>query len=295
MKRYDFNYFMLEGVKSVFLHRFMSFAAVSVIVACLIIVGSFFLLALNVNQIIVEAERSNEILAFIDEGLSESEALSVGTKINIVKNVARSIFVSREEAFTQYTEELGDDSYLLEGLESDSLLRHRYRIFLDDLTLMDETVNQLMKIPGVSKVNASFAISESILNLRKVINFITYILAAILIGISVFITSNTVKLTTFDRRDEIAIMKMVGATDAFIRWPFVFEGFILGMTGGFLAYLCQWGIYLFAVDRILASMQIIDLIGFEQLGLPILIAFLFAGFLVGVGGSVLTIRKFLRV
>lgn len=295
MKSYDFMYFLREGVKSIFLHGFMSFAAVSVIVACLIIIGSFMLLTMNVNMIIAEAEESNEIIAFVDENLTEAEALSVGSKINAVDNVASSLFVSSTEAFEDYSEELGDDSYLLEGLEGNTLLRHRYRIFVEDVSLTAQTAGAIEKISGISKVKASYDISEGIVSLRNVVNAVSYILAAILIGISIFIISNTVKLTTFDRREEIAIMKMVGATNAFIRWPFVFEGFLLGIAGGALAFIGQWAIYRYATIKIISNMQMLKLLDFHSIASPMLTVFLIAGFIIGVGGSVLTIRKFMRV
>jgi cell division transport system permease protein len=295
MKGYDFIYFLREGVKSIFLHGFMSFAAVSVIIACLIIIGSFMLLTMNVNIIIAEAEKSNEIIAFVDDSLSNAEAQSVGTKINMVPNVASSVFVSSSEAFEEYTEELGEDSDLLTGLDSTTLLRNRYRIFVEDVSLTSQTVANIEKIQGIAKVNASLEISQGIVNLRNVVNAVSYILAAVLVGISVFIISNTVKLTTFDRREEIAIMKMVGATNSFIRWPFVFEGFLLGITGGALAFLGQWAIYRYATVKITETMQMIQLLNFHSIATPMLLVFIIAGFIVGVGGSVLTIRKFMRV
>jgi len=295
MKGYDFVYFLREGVKSIFLHGFMSFAAVSVIIACLIITGSFMLLTINVNMVIADAESSNEVIAFIDESLSESEAMSVGSKINQISNVAKSVFVSSDQAFSEYCERLGDDKDLLEGLDGKTLLRHRYRIFVEDVSLTKETVASIEKVPGVAKVNASLEISQSIVNMRNVVNAVTYILAAVLAGVSIFIISNTVKLTTFDRREEIAIMKMVGATNAFIRWPFVIEGFLLGITGGALAYVGQWAIYSYATEKIIESIQMVKLLDFEAISIPMLLAFLTAGFVVGIGGSVLTIRKFMRV
>ena len=295
MKGYDFSYFLREGVKSIFLHGFMSFAAVSVIVACLIIMGSFMLLTLNINIVIDKAEDSNEIIAFVDDSLAEADAQSVGSKINAVENVASSIFVTSSEAFNEYSKELGEDSYLLEGLDSQTLLRSRYRIFVENVGLTKQTAAAVEKIPGIAKVKASYEISEGIVSLRNVVNIVSYILAAVLLGISIFIIANTVKLTTFDRREEIAIMKMVGATNAFIRWPFVFEGFSLGITGGALAFLCQWGIYSYATGKITESMRMVTLLNFHTIAAPMLLVFVIVGFLIGVGGSVLTIRKFLRV
>ncbi len=295
MKGYDFFYFLREGVKSIFLHGFMSFAAVSVILACLIIIGSFMLLTMNVSMIISEAETSTEMVAFVDDTLSLSEARSIGSKINRIENVSKSTFVSSEKAFEEYAQELGEDSYLLEGLEGESILRHRYRVYIEDVSLTSETAERIRKIPGIAKVNASLEISQSIMNMKNVVSAVTYILAAILVGVSIFIISNTVKLTTFDRREEIAIMKMVGATNAFIRWPFVFEGFILGTLGGALAFVGQWAIYNYAVQKISESLSIINLINFQTIAIPMFILFLISGFLVGIGGSVLTIRKFMRV
>lgn len=295
MKGYDFLYFLREGVKSIFLHGFMSFAAVSVILACLIIIGSFMLLTMNVSMIIAEAETSTEMVAFVDDSLSLPEARSIGSKINKIENVSKSEFVSSEQAFEEYARELGEDSYLLEGLEGEKVLRHRYRVYIEDVSLTSATAERIRKIPGIVKVNASLEISQSIMNMKKVVSAVTYILAAILVGVSVFIISNTVKLTTFDRREEIAIMKMVGAANAFIRWPFVFEGFILGTFGGALAFVGQWAIYEYAVRKISDALSIINLIDFHNIAVPMLILFILAGFLVGIGGSVLTIRKFMRV
>lgn len=295
MKGYDIFYFFREGLKSIFLHGFMSFAAVSVIIACLIIMGSFMLLTLNVNMVIADTESANEVIAFVDDKLSASEALSVGTKINGVPNVSSSIYVSSTQAFEDYSKELGEDSSLLEGLDSQTLLRSRYRIFVEDVSLTAETADNIRNIPGIAKVNASLDISRGIVSLRNVVSAVSYILAAILVSISIFIISNTVKLTTFDRREEIAIMKMVGATNAFIRWPFVFEGFMLGITGGALAYVGQWLIYRYATDKIIESAHMLELLDFSAIAAPLLIVFVAAGFVVGIGGSVLTIRKFLKV
>lgn len=295
MKGNDFLYFFSEGVKSIFNHGFMSFAAVSVILACLLIVGSFTLLSMNIDMVINEAETSTEIVAFVDDDLSLSEARSIGSKINRIENVSKSIFVSRDQAFNEYAEELGEDSYLLEGLEDEPILRHRFRIFIEDVSLTEETSDKIFKIPGIARVNPSLEISQAIVNFKNIISAVTYILAAILVGVSIFIISNTVKLTTFDRRDEISIMKIVGATNSFIRWPFVFEGFILGTLGGTLAFVVQWFIYNFTIDKISLGQTLMNLIDFGTIAVPVFVLFIVTGFIVGIGGSVLTIRKFMRV
>ncbi|MDL2288378.1 permease-like cell division protein FtsX [Oscillospiraceae bacterium OttesenSCG-928-F05] len=296
MKGHNILYFMREGVKSIFLHGFMSFAAITVIVACLIIVGSFSLLAMNVGAVIDTVASENEIIAFVDESLSESEAKSVGSAINRTPNIASAIYVSKEQALEDFSQSLDDDDkFLVEGLDEDNPLVDRYRVFLEDITAMDETVEALKVIPGIDKVRASTPIAEGVISMRNVVNAISYVLGIVLLAVSVFIISNTVKLATFDRREEIAIMKMVGATNAFIRWPFVFEGFMLGMIGGLIAFFLQWGIYHYAAESLFASIQMVQLIEFGDIAGLMLVAFVLVGFFVGIGGSLLTIRKFMKV
>ena len=295
MRGHNLAYFLREGIKSIFLHGFMSFAAICIIVACLLIIGSFSLISYNVSLAIDNAEQQNEIVAFVDDTLSDEEAKDIESSIRAVPNVQDVIFVSRDQAFEEYSTELGEDSFLLDGLEDESVLRHRYRIFLNDIELMQETADNIENVPGIDKVNASLEISEGIISVRNVVRIVSYILAVILFCISVFIISNTVKLATFNRREEIAIMKMVGATNAFIRWPFIIEGFLLGVVGGAIAFFCQWGIYDYAAVKVHEYMQILNPVEFTDVYIPVLAIFLGAGFLVGVFGSVVTIRKFLKV
>ncbi len=278
-----------------FLHGFMSFAAVGIIVACLIIMGSFTLLSFNISNLLVTVQNENEITARIDESLSDAEARSVGSKINAIANVRDCEFVSRDKALENFAQSSADNADLLIGLEQDNPLRNSYRIFLVDAQKMNETAKDIEKIPGVALVSADYGIVTGIMKVREIVNLISYIIILVLFVISVFIISNTVKLATFDRRDEIAIMKMVGATNGFIRWPFVFEGLILGVLGSAIAYFAQWWLYEAAGGRVAELTQMVQMVPFDLISREMLFAFLGAGFLVGVGGSLLTIRKFMRV
>ncbi|MDR2670277.1 MAG: permease-like cell division protein FtsX [Oscillospiraceae bacterium] len=299
MKRYETSYFFREGVRGIFLHGFMSFAAIGVIVACLLIMGSFSLLAYNLNALIGDIQNSSEIYVFVDETLSDAEARSVGTRINRLDNVDISTFVSRDEALVQFGERLDEEySALIEGLEQDNPLRHRYVVRLIDTERMAETVAQLQNVPGVDQVNARLDITENILLVRGVVNTVSLALIVVLLAVSVFIISNTVKLATFDRREEIAIMRVVGATKRFIRWPFVIEGFLLGLTGAVAAFFLQWGLYLSLSRRVtegLKNIALVQMAPFDEILPAVLLVFLLVGFLVGMGGSLLTIRRFMRV
>ncbi len=299
MKRHETSYFFREGIRGIFLHGFMSFAAVGVIVACLLIMGSFALLAYNLDSIIKGIQNSNEILVVVDESLSDAEARSVGTKINQLDNVSDSVFVSKEEALQDFSERV-DEQYrtLIQGLEQTNPLRNRFMVRLFDVESMEDTATQLRSLTGVAEVYARLDIATELIRLRNAMNTISLVLIIILMAVSIFIISNTVKLATFDRREEIGIMRVVGATKSFIRWPFVVEGFLLGLFGAVIAFFLQWNIYTLLVRSItngLGNISLVKTVSFGEIFLPVLAVFVLAGFLVGVGGSVLTIRKFLKV
>ena len=210
-----------------FSHGFMSFAAIGVTVACLVIMGTFSLVAYNANENLKDLQKENAVLAFVDENLSDNEAKALQSTLEKIPGAADCTFVSRQEARDSYVEQYDEDD-LYSDLDP-SIFRHRYVIHLTDAAQMQQVVSDLEATPGIVKVRADETISNGFLTVRNVASLISIALIAVLLVISVFIISNTIKLTTFDRRDEIAIMKMVGATDGFIRWPFVYEGLLIGL------------------------------------------------------------------
>lgn len=222
MKLNNFGYLLKEGFRGIFLHGFMSFAAVCVTVACLVIVGSFSILAYNLDVMVKELNQTSEILVYIDSDLSDAEAKSVGTKINMLDNVLQSTFVSREEALEDFVADHDGDS-AFSGVQAQDL-RHRYVVVLEDNTKMKQTDEQLKQLPGVAKTNAAYELAEGFSTIQDVLHLVSLAIIAVLLVVSLLIISNTVKLAMYDRRDEIAIMKMVGATNGFIRLPFVVEG-----------------------------------------------------------------------
>lgn len=290
----SYSYLFQEGFKGVFHHGLMSFASVCVIVACLLLMGSFALVAMNVDLLITEAEQDNEILAYVEEDLDDATARSIGTEINRLDNVLQSTFVSRDEALADYREKMESEQDILEGIDENPL-RHRYRVFLKDISLMGETVEQLRGISGVADVRARLDISEGFMAARQIIGGVALVIIVVLLAISIFIIANTVKLATFDRRDEIAIMKMVGATNGFIRFPFLIEGMILGLLGAIIAFFLQWGVYEYIVTIVVGAVRAVQMVKFEAVWLPTALSFGVIGLLIGVGGSVLTIRKYLKV
>lgn len=294
-KKFDAGYYLSEGLRSIFTHGFMSFAAVCMIVACLLIMGSFTLLAVNLDQLLGSFEAENEFLAYIDENYTTKEAQALQTKIESIPNVKQAIFVTREEALQEYKEGRADNS-LLDQMPA-SALRDRYRIHVADIEQMSSTVEAVKGIEGVANVRAAIDIANGFVLARNIATGVAVILVGILLIVSLFIISNTIRLATFYRREEIAIMKMCGATDAFVRWPFVVEGMILGLLGAVLAFLAQWGVYEVAVKLIVQNngLSPMVMLPYGEMAPNILGAFCVTGFVIGVGGSLLSIRKFLQV
>jgi len=293
--RSNVGYFTREGVRGIFLHGFMSFASVCVTVACLIIMGTFCLVLLNLNQMILRLEQENEVLVYVDENYSEAEARSVGSYINMVTNVYNAKFISKDEALDNFVEKQGK-SELFGGLDS-STLRDRYEITLTDSTKMRETVALLEQIDGVVGVSAHYEIMEGFSTVQQVLRVASTIIIAVLFVVSLLIVSNTIRLALYDRREEIAIMRVVGATNHFIRTPYVIEGILLGLFGAALAFFAEWGIYNLLAVRISAvdTFQLVELQPFEMFRDIMIVLYAIAGFLIGLFGSLLSIRKFLKV
>ena len=293
--KYNFRFFIKEGAGNMFSHGFMSFAAIGISVACLLIMGTFTLVAYNANENLSDLQQENAVVAFVDDSLTETQARDLQAQLEKVDNVADCTFMSRDEAKENYIEKYDGDE-LYGDLPAD-VFRHRYIIHVTDPDHIMETKTAVEQVTGIAKARADQAVAEGFTTARNVASIISIALIAILLLVSVFIISNTIKLTTFDRREEIAIMKMVGATNGFIRWPFVFEGLLLGLFSAVIAFGLQWLLYT-AVARGIGtsdSLQILTVIPFEQIWQPVALVFLGAGILVGVGGSLTAIRRFLRV
>jgi len=295
MRLNNIGYLLKEGLRHIFTHGFMSFAAVCVTVACLVIVGSFSILAYNLDIMVEDLNQTSEILVYIDSELSDAEAKSIGTKINMLDNVLKATFVSREEALENFIADHEGDS-AFSGVQA-SDLRHRFVVTLEDNAMMKETDSQLQQIPGVAKTNAAYELAEGFSTIQDVLHLVSYAVIAVLLVVSLLIISNTVKLAMYDRKDEIAIMKMVGATNGFIRLPFVVEGFSLGMLGAALAFGIEWVMYDAMVARIDAvdSLKLFTLVPFQELLIPMVVTFAAAGMFVGLVGSGSSIARFMDV
>jgi cell division transport system permease protein len=288
-----------EGFRSIKTHGLMSFATVTIIMACLIIMGSVALVSVNISYLMKDIEKQNKIIAFVDDEsedyLTEEQALTLQPALQEIPNVTEVKFISRAEAMDNFMKNYDRD--FMQGID-ETVFRHRYEIKIQDIEKLAETKTALEDVPGIAKVRAPQEIANKFIKIRNIITGVALILMAILVFVSMFIMSNTIKLATFSRREEIAIMKMVGASNGFIRLPFVVEGLVLGLLGGGLGFLAQWGLYELVSQNFLDSVGsgVIKVVPFwPELGPFVLLIFLGIGFLIGVFGGVNAIRNYLKV
>lgn len=293
MMRYSFRYILREGISSIWQHGFMSFATVGVLVACLIIMSSFALVSLNINEAIKDIEEQNEIVVFIEETSTREDIARINQELLGIPNVGSVEYIDKENAFSSFKEELGTRSELLQGIENP--LRDSFSIRVYELEQFETTLMAVSNVEGIAKVNSSREITDTLMNLRNAMTAIALALIIILGGVTVFIVSNTIRLAAFNRREEIAIMKMVGATNAFIRGSFMVEGILLGLAGGAIAFFAEWGIYHSLIEKALSGTNLIPVVPFSGIMQYLIIAFAAISLLEGIIGSFVSLRKFINV
>ena len=230
----------------------------------------------------------------MDESYSSEDAQALQPQVEAVPNVSDAAFVDRAVAMDNFMNNF--DSDFRDGID-ETVFRHRFVIHLEDISLMSQTKAQLESVEGIVKVKAHLEYANAFITIRNIVSVVSLVLTVILVFVSVFIMSNTIKLATFGRREEIGIMKMVGATNSFIRLPFVIEGLVLGVLGGGLAFLAEWGLYSLLASRLMGTLagSFISIIPFKTVAIPMLIAYLGIGVFVGVFGGVNAIRNYLKV
>ncbi len=295
MKISNIGYLLKEGIRGIFLHGFMSFAAVFVTVACLLIVGTFTAVTHNLSLMVEQLNNNSEILVYIDDTYTLDKAKQVETRVRLVDNVSQADLVTREQVLEEFRQSFADPS-LLETVTPDTF-EYRVRVLLLDNTKLANTQDRLMLVPGVTEVKSPDGLIQGFTDLQEVLRVVSVVLVVILLFVSLLIISNTVKMAMADRKNEIAIMKMVGATNGFIRLPYVVQGFTLGMLGAGAAFGLEWLLYDAMAGKLNAydTLSFLSFVPFSQI-LPLMIpVFLGAGMFVGVVGSWNSIRKYMNV
>lgn len=287
-----FGYLIKEGFKNVYANRIMSIASVCVLVSCLVMTGAAALFSLNVREIVNNVEKTNETTVYILKNRSEAEAKQIGRQIRSIPNVQTATFVSSQEGMEQFKSSLGEQ--LFDLVKDEDPLNDAYRVSFEDLSKYDDTVKQIKAIDGVQSILDRRDFARKMTRISNIISLVSVAIVTALIIISLFIIANTIRTTMYSRRFEISIMKSVGATNMFVRMPFLVEGMVIGFISAALSTGVLALLYHAAVGVVNSSGMNIKAIPFTDIVLPLSLAFVVVGVLVGFFGGFISIRKYLR-
>lgn len=289
------TYLTKEGFRNIRSNSLMSLASVGVLMSCLIMIGVAFLLFVNIDSMLGDISQENVIMVFIEDDATDDEIVEMGRKIRDIENVQEAVFVPKEEAFPEVMESIGSAAALFEGMESD-LLPDAYEITLNDMEKYDASVKELEKLDNVIQLRHNREFASQLTNIRTTGGYISIAVILMLLVVSLFIISNTVKVTMYNRRLEIKIMKSVGATKWFIRWPFIVEGIVLGVISGLISLGIVFVIYHFASDAVadISGVFAVNPVPFKDYVLVMLAAFVATGVITGAFGSIVSMNKYLK-
>ena len=299
MKYNVLTYLIGEGFSNIFKNKKQAATSFGTMCVIMIFFGVCFILVGNFNHFIEQVESEQGIQAFIENDATDQEVTEIGNQIKDLQGVNTVEFVSKEEALQQMKDRLGEKSYLLDGYEENNVFPASYVVKLTDLTQTSNVKSQIEGMNNIKKVTSSDETIAALVNVANGIKIGSYIIIAALVFISIFIISNIIKLTVYARRKEISIMKYVGATNSFIRWPFIVEGVIIGLVSGAISLVIIASIYLLVEQNIgfigFLSNLGLTLLEFSEMFNLILIVYLVLGVGIGVLGSTLSMRKYLKV
>lgn len=291
----SFRYLLKEGVRSIWSNRTMSLASVGVLVSCLLLTGAAVLFSLNISAAMKTVEGNNSVKVYMKQGIPVLASLKVGDEIKKIDNIESCQFVSKDDAIEQVMGMLGEkDATILKGMTGkDNPLPDAFEISFKDLSKYKDTVARVEKIDGVSSINDYSDIAKKLTSLDHMVTTAGFWIILLLSLVSLFIISNTIRVTMFSRRLEISIMKSVGATNWFVRVPFIVEGVIIGLISGLIGSLILTLLY-GKMTQTLTSITLFSPIVIGPLEGTITLAFILAGSLFGAVGGAISIGKYLK-
>ena len=291
------RYLTKEGFRNVWTNRMMSLASICVLMSCLVLIGSATMVFLNIDSLLARIEEENVVMVYVQDETTDEQLAQMKDQINAIDNVKEVEFVSKESAWEEQLSTMGEaEAEFFTEVSSDIPLPDAYKVTVDNLDYFDQTVDELGELDHVDIIRQNKDLAQRLVAIRHGITIIAVVIVIVLLLISLFIISNTIRLTVYSRRLEISIMKSVGATNNFVRFPFVIEGIILGVLSGTVALGLVWGIYQLAITQfgdLLTSLNL-TAIPFTDYALPMFGIFILIGVLCGVGGSVVTMSKYLN-
>ncbi len=301
MRFSSFLYLTRQGLSNLIKNQLMTVAGIGVLSICLMITGAATLFTLNVDSVVAYLGSQNETVVYIDPAASDTRAGEIYDEIMAIDGVQSAAFISKADVLDNYRDYLDDYSDLWTAFETDNPFKANYSVVVQDLSRIEEITAQLATIESVYKVSAPTEMSDIFVNVQQVVTLVGYILVAVLALVSLVVISNTIRLSVYARRQEINIMKYVGATDAFIRWPFFVEGVVVGLIASLIAIGAVLGAYavlIYQSYNLTGFWQTLlgeSVVPLETVWLWMLCAFVAGGSIIGGMGSVVSIRKHLDV
>ncbi len=301
MKGSSFGYLVGQGIKNTWLNRLMSLASIGILIACFIIIGGAAIITLNVRDFLVSVQSQNEIVVYLQDGMSDNDVEAVKQELSVIDGVYDIVFVSKEMALEEQREFMGEQGDLLIGLEDDNPLPASFRVKLSNLNEIDTVQSIMESLEFVDTISAPVDLAKTLTGIQTTVVALGGVIIIILLVTSLIVISNTIRLTVFARRKEINIMKYVGATNSFIRFPFIIEGMVIGLIASFISFGILFVMYENIVTLIrdsgVAWIQAMaaDMVPFSSVWYFFLGGFIVAGVLIGMVGSSSSINKYLEV
>lgn len=291
------KYLIKEGFRNTWTNRMMSIASICVLLSCLVLIGSASMIFLNINALVDKIEDENVIMVFIDDSADQAAVDEMGEKLNAMSNIQKTEFVPKEQSWAEQLETMEEaQAQFFTQISTDIPLPNAYKVTVSDLSQFNKTVDEIKQLDNIETVRENSDVAKKLDTISRGITIIAIGIISVLFAISLFIISNTIKITVYSRRLEISIMKSVGATNGFVRLPFIVEGIILGAVSAVISLGVVWGVYEFATKYFSDLLQSIGLsaLAFDGYALYMFLAFLCIGVISGVGGSLITMSKYLR-
>ncbi|SEF60181.1 cell division transport system permease protein [Caloramator fervidus] len=287
------KYFLKEGIKNIVRNRVMAIASISTVAASLFILGIFLVLALNVNKAAEGIGKTLEIKVFLKDDVTTLKKNEIERNIKNIKGVSQVIYISKEQALEDLKKRLGENKVIAEGFEMDNPLPQSFVVKVEKPEFISDVSKKISTFEGIEKIYDGKGIVEKLIRFTNIVRVVSYVLMGVLAVISSFLISNTIKLAVYARRREISIMKYLGATDWFIKWPFIIEGVLLGFLGSVFSILVLYYSYSYLVNHVSLNLVLFDLVSANILLSFIYKKFMLMGILIGGLGSYLAVKRYL--
>ena len=295
MKNKNLRYLTREGIKNVGVNRLMSFASIAVLMSCLVMIGCAVLLYFNIDALLHSIESQNVIMVFVEKDAGEAEIKEVETALNAVENVEKVTFIPKNDAYSTVLESLGENADIMNGVDA-SFLPDAFEVRVADMEYFTNTVNQIRNMDHILSIRENSDLANRLEKIRTAVSYVCVGIIVMLFIVALFIIANTIRISMFTRKLEISIMKAVGATNSFIRWPFLIEGLTIGLLSAGLSMGVLYLIYRLAGEALLTIFGILGggLISFKDYALYLLIGFVCISVVTSGIGSIFSIGKYLK-